>query len=522
MTGTPGSAHASIAGPPGAGTGSHIHIVLIAVMSGLFFGALDGTIVSTALPTIVGDLGGLSQAPWISVGFLLTQTIATPIVGKLSDIYGRKETFQATIVLFLVSSLLCGAAQSMTQLVAFRSLQGIGAGGLLTLPLAIVGDLLPPAERARYQGYTAGTFALAALVGPLLGGFIVDVTNWRWVFLINLPFGLVSMALVQRFLFIPREPTRRTVDVLGAVLLSVATGPLVVALLWSGRAWGWTAGGTLTLLAVSLVGLIVFVIVESRLEEPILTLDLFRNPVIRPTMIGGFVAGMAIYALNSYSPLFLQVVRGVSATGSGLMMLPTMVGVTTASIISGRIISRTGNYKPFPIMGTCTLLLGAYLLSTMSIHTSPLDLAARSAVTGLGMGQIGPSLTLIVQNAVPYRELGVATSGLSFIRSLGGVLGSAALGAVYSDRLETLIPRYVGADAMATVDVDALQGRPEVIRALDEPVRGEVIQAFVDSITTALRWAMPPLVLAAVAFVMVPRIPLRRTETKNAEPAALE
>lgn len=491
-----------------AGT-AHLHLVMVAVMTGLFVGAMDGTIVSTALPTIVGDLGGLSQAPWVGVAFLLAQTVATPIIGRISDIYGRKKTYEVNIVMFLLSSVLCALAQNMTQLVGFRALQGLSAAGLLALPLAIVGDLLPPQERARYQGYTAGTFALAALLGPLVGGFVVDVAPWQCIFLVNLPIGVLSSIAVHRYLVIERPLQRAPIDVVGAFLLTVATCPLIIALLWAGHQWGWTAAGTLAMFATSAVATVAFVVCESRVSGPILSLDLFTDPVVRSTMIGGFVLGIVVYAVNSYTPLFLQVARGASATASGIATVPTMIGVTAASIVSGRLIARSGRYKPFPIVGALLLGVGTVLLATMNKDTSVLDCAARSAVVGLGMGQIGPSLTLIVQNAVPYERLGVATSGLSFIRTLGGVLGSTAIGAVYGNRVEALIPRYVGPEAMATVDVGALQGRPSVIRSLPEPVRSEVIQAFVDAITIALRCAVPVALIAAILFCFIPAIPLR-------------
>jgi len=486
-----------------------LRIVLIAVMTGMFLGAIDGTIVSTALPTIVGDLGGQSQAPWIGTGFLLAQTIGTPIIGKLSDIYGRKVTFQSTIVAFLLTSLLCGIAQTMVQLVAFRFLQGLAAAGLLALPFAIMGDLMSPTERARNQGYASGAFLVAALIGPLLGGFIVDASSWRWIFLINIPVGAVALAAVQRHLHIPRKPTRAAIDYPGALTLTLATGPLVIGLLWSGQEHGWTSATTLALFATAAVGAALFLLVESRAAEPILPLSLFANRVVRTTLIGGFVSGVAVYALSSYSPVFMQIVRGASATESGLLSIPNMVMVTFASITSGRLIARYGSYRPYPILGCVCMLLGAVLLSTMDVHTSLASVSARAAVIGLGIGQLGPSMNLIVQNAVRYQELGVATAGLTFVRSLGGVLGSAVLGAVYRNRLDVLIPRYVGSATVNAIGLSRLEGRPAAIRALAEPVRSQTIRGFADSITSTFSWAIPVVIVALVVFVTVPVIPLR-------------
>jgi EmrB/QacA subfamily drug resistance transporter len=487
-----------------------IHILLLAVMTGMFLAAIDGTIVVTALPAMVGDLGNLSQAPWIAVAYLLTQTIATPIVGKLSDIYGRKPTFQVSIIVFLAASTACAASQSMSQLVVLRGVQGIGAGGLLSLPFAIVGDILPPAERVRYQGYIAGTFALASLLGPLAGGFFVDFLNWRWVFLVNIPFGALSMFAVQRRLHLQRERIRRSIDAIGALALTVATTPLVVALLYAGEKYGWTDSTTIGLLAVAAIGTIMFVLIELRVKDPILPMQMFSNRIVRTTMIGGFVSGVGMYGVTAFVALFLQVVNGVSATESGLLTAPNMVGVTLASIASGRLIARTGNYKPYPVIGAALLCLGVVLLATMDADTSAAGVSWRLLVTGLGVGQIGPSITVIVQNAVSYRDLGIASSGLAFIRSLGGSIGSAILGAFYASRLNTLIPRYVGEEATATLpDPSALRGQPSAIRRLPEPVQTNVIHAFADSITHAMWVAVPALIVTTIVFAMIPRIPLR-------------
>lgn len=486
-----------------------LRVVLIAVMTGMFLGAIDGTIVATALPTIVGDLGGQSQAPWLGTGFLLAQTIGTPIIGKLSDIHGRKVTFQASIVAFLVSSLLCGIAQSMVQLVAFRFVQGIAAAGLLALPFAIMGDLMSPSERARNQGYASGAYLAAALVGPLLGGLIVDASSWRWIFLLNIPVGAVALVAVQRHLVIPRRPTKAAIDIAGAITLSLASGPLVVALLWSGGQYGWTSAPTLGLTAVAAAGTVAFLLVESRTDEPILPLSLFTNRIVRTTMIGGFVSGVAVYALSSYAPVFMQIVHGTSATASGLWSIPNMVLVTFASITSGRLIARYGSYRPYPILGCLCMGIGAVLLATIDEHTSTPSVAMRAAVIGLGMGQLGPSMNLIVQNAVRYQDLGVATAGLTFVRSLGGVLGSAVLGAVYRNRLDVLIPRYVGPEAVNALGSAQLEGRPQAIQALAEPVRSATIRAYAESIATTCAWAIPAVIVALIIFVTVPVIPLR-------------
>jgi EmrB/QacA subfamily drug resistance transporter len=498
-----------------------IHIVMIAVMTGMFLASLDGTIVITALPTIVGDLGNLSQAPWITVAYLLTQTIATPIIGKLSDIYGRKQTFQATISLFLGASMLCALAQNMSQLVLLRALQGLGAGGLLSLPMAIVGDILPPAERARYQGYIAGTFALASLIGPLAGGFFVDYLNWRWVFFVNLPIGAVSMIAVQRRLHLTRELTNRSIDYLGAVALTAATAPLIIALLWGGEKYGWSSPPTVTLFVLAGAATVLFILIELRAEEPIVPMSMFSNSIVRTTMIGSFTSGIGLYGVTAFVAMFLQVVGGTSATVSGLLTVPNAVAITVASVVSGRFIARTGNYKPYPVLGVALLAFGALLLATMDVHTSRAGVAIRLLICGLGIGQIGPSLTIIVQNAVDYRDLGVATAGLSFIRSLGGSIGTAVLGAVYATQLNNLIPRYVGPEAMATLpNPDALRGQPSAIRQLPQPTQSDVLHAFADAITHSMRVAIPVLLVTLVVFAFIPKKPLRDSHEAGANASA--
>lgn len=487
--------------------GRDIHILMFAVMTGMFLSALDATIVYASLAEIVGDLGDLTQAPWIGVAYLLTQTISTPIIGKLSDIYGRKLVFQTNILVFVASSMLAGFSQSMLQLVIFRANQGLGAGGLQSLPMAIVGDVLPPAERAKYQGYISGTFTLAALCGPLVGGLFTDHISWRFVFFINLPVGLISFVMVQRYLHLERQPTKRAIDYAGALAIIGMSTPLVLSLLWSGTRYGWTAAPTVTMWIVSAVMAVAFVLIEQHAEEPILPMSLFTNRVVRTTMIGGFILGIAMYSMNSFISIFLQVVRGRTATEAGLLMLPQMFGVTFASIVSGRLIAKTGNYRPYPIMGAALMLAAAVLLGTIDVGTTTLGISLRLLLLGIGMGQIGPSLTIIVQNAVEYRDLGVATAGLSFVRVLGGTIGSATIGAVYATRVDTLIPRYVGGEAPNS---QALRSAPSQIRQLPQPTLGQVQRAFADAVAMSVRVSIPVILITLAVFSLIPRVPLRK------------
>jgi EmrB/QacA subfamily drug resistance transporter len=494
-------------------SGRRIHIVMLAMMSGLFLAALDANIVSVAIPTISGELGGVDKIAWIITAYLLTQTIATPIIGKLSDIYGRKPTFQATILVFLVASAVCGAAPNIPALIAFRALQGIGAGGLLALPMAIVGDIIPPADRGRYQGYISATFAVSALLGPLVGGFLVDHLSWRSVFYVNLPIGCLSMALVQRYLVIPHRASRRQVDYLGAALLAAAVSPLLLAVTWGGNEHAWGSSTILGLLGGTAVALVLFVAWELRAPEPILPMRLFRNPIVSITCIGAFISGVGIYGGTLFVPLFLQVVRGVSATRSGISIAPMMLAVLTASITSGRLIARTGRYKIFPLSGVFLLTIGCILLATIDVHTTYLGVALRMIVLGAGMGQIGPSLMIIIQNAVDHRDLGVGTGAITFIRTLGGAMATAVLGAVFAARLDVLIPRYVGADALATVpDTAVLRGSPSEIQAIQDPaVHDGVVRAFADAMRATYLVAIPVCVVAFIIFSFVREMPLRQS-----------
>jgi EmrB/QacA subfamily drug resistance transporter len=505
---------------PEAGVALHgrrIHIVMLAMMSGLFLAALDANIVSVAMPTISGDLGGVDKITWIITAYLLTQTIATPIIGKLSDLYGRKPTFQVTIVIFLVASAVCGAAWNLPALIAFRALQGIGAGGLLALPMAIVGDIVPPAQRGRYQGYISATFALSALLGPLVGGFIVDQLDWRWVFYVNLPIGLLSMVLVQRYLVIPHRASRREIDYLGAGLLAAAVSPLLLALTWGGDEHAWGSATILGLIAFTAVALACFIAWEVRVPEPMLPLRLFRSPIVSVTCVGAFISGVGIYGGTLFVPLFLQVVRDVSATRSGLSMAPMMLAVLTASITSGRLIARTGRYKIFPLSGVFLLTIGCILLATMDVHTSYLGVALRMVVLGAGMGQIGPSLMIIIQNAVDHRDLGVATGAFNFIRTLGGAIATAVLGAVFAARLDVLIPRYVDADALSQLpDTSSLRGTPSQIQAIEDPaVHDGVVRAFADAVRSTYLVAIPVCIVAFCIFAFVREVPLRQSMTDD-------
>ena len=404
-------------------------------MLGVFLAALDQTIVSTALPTIVGDLGGLEHLSWVVTSYLLASTASTPLYGKLGDMYGRKPVFLAAILIFLAGSLLAGLSQSMIQLIGFRALQGVGAGGLMVGAQAIIADIVPPRERGRYLGLFGAVFAVASVAGPLLGGFFVEAISWRWVFYINMPIGLLAVLVVVFRLHLHTPSQRHSIDFLGAGLLTGGVSSLILFTSWGGTQYPWGSPVILGLGLAALVLLAAFVLQERRAAEPIIPLGLFRSSVFRVATGIGFIIGLAMFGAIIFIPLFLQLVYGVSPTSSGLRMLPLMAGLLAASIVSGRIISRIGRYKAFPIAGTAITAVGMFLLSRLEVGTAPWVASLYMLVVGIGIGLVMQVLVLVVQNAAPRRDVGVATSTATFFRSMGGSLGVAVFGAIFASRL---------------------------------------------------------------------------------------
>jgi len=499
---------------PQAGKLSHrqIQLVFAGLMIGMLLAALDQTVVATALPTIVGELGGLDHLSWVVTAYLLTSTVSSPLYGKISDLYGRRPVFQFAIVVFLIGSVLSGLSQSMGQLIAFRAVQGLGAGGLIVMALTIIGDILSPRERGRYQGYIGSVFALASVAGPLVGGFFVDHLTWRWVFYINLPIGAVALVVTSVVLDLPFTRRPHKIDYPGAGLLVAAVSCLLLVTVWGGSEYPWGSG---TIVGLGIAGVVLtglFLFREHLAAEPILPLRLFRNRVFSLTGATAFIIGLAIFGGIIFLPLFLQVVTGASATNSGLLILPLMVGVLTTSIVTGRLITRTGRYKVYPIVGTALTAIGLYLLSTMGPTTTRAVSSLYMVVFGLGLGMVMQVLVVAVQNAVEYEDLGIATSTNTFFRSLGGAFGTAIFGAILSARLAYHLPRLLppGSDA-ASIDPALLTGSPEQIRALAPGVQTAVIDAFSHSIGAVFLWAIPFAVIAFLLVLFIPELPLRDT-----------
>ncbi|MFB6852664.1 DHA2 family efflux MFS transporter permease subunit [Streptomyces sp. NPDC056341] len=471
-----------------------------ALLLGMLLAALDQTIVSTALPTIVSDLGGLEHLSWVVTAYLLASTAATPLWGKLGDQYGRKKLFQIAIVIFLISSALCGMAQNMPQLIGFRALQGVGGGGLMVLSMAIVGDIVPPRDRGRYQGLFGAVFGATSVLGPLLGGLFTEHLSWRWVFYVNLPIGVVALAVIATTLHIPVRSAKHTIDYLGTFLIACVATCLVLVASLGGTTWDWDSAQIIGLAVLGVVLAVVFVQVERRAAEPVLPLKLFRIRTFTLSAVISFVVGFAMFGAMTYLPTFLQVVQGISPTMSGVHMLPMVIGLLLSSTASGQIVSRTGRWKVFPIVGTGVTAIGLLLLHQMDENSSTGEMSAYFFVFGLGLGLVMQVLVLIVQNAVSYEDLGVATSGATFFRSIGASFGVAIFGTIFASRLgDKLTDALAGRSLPPGVDVNALQSDPRGIGELPPALRGPVLHAFASSITDVFLYAAP---VALVAFAL--------------------
>jgi EmrB/QacA subfamily drug resistance transporter len=499
----------SSASHEGATSLSHREIMLVfsGLMLGMFLAALDQTVVATALPTIVGELGGVEDLSWVVTAYLLTSTVSTPLYGKMSDLHGRKIMFQVAIVVFLVGSVLSGMSRDLPQLIAFRAVQGAGAGGLIAMSLAIIGDIVSPRERGRYQGYLAAVFAVASVGGPLLGGLFTDHGWWRWIFYLNLPVGAIALVVTNTVLDLPFVRRRHAIDYVGSALLVAAVTMLLLVTAWGGTEFAWTSPVILGLVGGAAALIVLFVAQERRAAEPVLPLSLFRNAVFRVTSATGFLVGMAVFGVLVFLPLYLQVVNGISATRSGLLMVPLMGGLLTASITSGRAISRSGRYKIFPVAGTAVMTLGLVLLTFLD-RDSPGWMASTFMVfVGAGFGLVMQVLVLAGQNAVGHRDLGTATSGSMFFRMLGGATGTAVFGAIFGGRLSAefarLVPGHPG------LDPDVLRGSPEQIASLPPDVYGPVVEAFTRSIHSVFVWSIPFGVLAFLLALALEERPLR-------------
>ncbi len=479
------------------------------LLTGMFLASLDSTIVNTALPTIVGDLGGLSKISWVSSGYLLTSTAATPLFGKIGDLYGRKKLFVVSVVLFIIGSLLSGIAQTMTQLIGARAVQGLGGGGIFALSMAIMAEIVSPRERGRYQGYLVGSFALSSVAGPAIGGLFTDHLSWRWAFLCNVPLGIGAVVLIVAVLRLPVHTTEAKVDYIGAALVVGAVSLLVLTGLWGGREYAW---GSPTILAMAAGGIALtalFVVQERRAADPLLPLRIFRNDIVTVTSIVMALLGIVMFAAFLYLPLFFQVVDGATATRSGFLMIPLMVGVMIGSFVAGRLLSRLGRYRIFPIVGSLFALVGTVILATIDRDTPRAVIFTAMILLGIGIGLVFSIVVIASQNACDYRDLGVVTSAGNFFRSLGGVFGLAGLGALFNDRVAHYFVRLV--PGASSLDPDDLFTSPERIRALDPAVREGAIETLSRSIHLVFVATVPVAIITVLVALKLREIPLRST-----------
>ncbi len=516
----PSTADTSATQPAGM-THRQIMVVMSGLMLGVLLAALDQTIVATALPRIVGEFNGLEHLSWVVTVYLLTSTASTPLYGKISDLYGRKPVFQFAIVVFLLGSVLCGISQSMGQLIAFRAVQGIGAGGLMVMAITIIGDVISPRERGRYQGYFGGVFGIASVAGPLLGGYFTEQLTWRWIFYVNVPVALAALVVTSIVLQMPHTRREHKIDYAGSGLLVAAVSSLLLVTVWGGRTYAWTSANILGLTGVGLALTAAFIVRERYATEPILPLALFRNPVFTVSNAVTFIVGLSMFGAIVYLPLYLQVVKGNSPTVSGLLLLPLMAGILLASIGSGRVISRIGRLKMFPIIGTALMTVSLLLLSRLQTDTSQWVISADMVLLGLGLGCVMQVLVLAVQNAVDRRDLGVATSATAFFRTLGGAFGTAIFGAVLTARLHYWEPKLLPAAARGKVAAgsESLFNDPEAIKSLPGAVHDAVLEMFVRSIATVYLVAVP-VVLAGFVLTLFLREQRLRGPGEPAEPSA--
>jgi EmrB/QacA subfamily drug resistance transporter len=490
-------------------THRQIQIVFIGLMGGMLLASLDQTVVATALPTIVGELGGLQHLSWVITAYLLASTSSMPLYGKLSDLYGRKLLFQAAIGIFLVGSILSGIAQDMIQLILSRGIQGLGAGGIMVMAQAVIGDIVSPRERGRYQGYLGTVFGVSAVTGPLLGGFFTDHLTWRWVFYINIPIGVAALIVTSAVLRLPFQKLSHRIDYLGAALMVSGVSALLLLTSWGGVEHAW---GSPTIIGLGVAGVIllgIFLLQEGRAAEPLLPLRLFREWIFSVSSVIMFIVGMAMFGAVAYLPIYFQVVRGTSATISGLRLFPLMIGVVLMSIASGQVISKIGRYRMFPIVGTGIMVAGTYLLARLGVGTSMWEAAAYMLLLGVGLGMVMQVPVLAVQNAVQHRDLGAGTAGVNLFRSLGSAFGIAIFGSILNNRLNYELTRTIPAEALSQFSRRSLTASPEQLKALPPAVHEGVVYAFANSLQTVFLWAVPMIIVAFLVSWLLREVPLR-------------
>jgi EmrB/QacA subfamily drug resistance transporter len=503
--GTGGTGEAAVSGPK-----REVLIVLPGLLLALIIAMLDQTVVSTALPRIVGDLGGVTHLSWVVTAYVLASTITTPLYGKLGDLYGRKRWLMAAIVIFLIGSALSGLSQSMDQLIMFRALQGLGAGGLMVGVIATIGDMVSPRERGQYMGYMMAAMMLAMIAGPLVGGYITDDLSWRWIFYINMPVGGAALIYLWATLHLPYKKIQHKIDYLGAGVLAIAATAAVLLTTWGGTEYAWGSVEIIGLGAAAVAAAAAFLYIETRAAEPVLPLHVFRNRNFSVATGMSFLLGMAMLGALTFLPLYQQTVQHLSAVGSGLMLIPMMLGVTVTSLIGGFVMTRTGRYKFMPIVGGAIMSVAMFLLTGLGVNTSRFHSGIFFVVLGIGMGFLMQITSVIVQNSVQPRDIGVASSSRTFFQQIGGSIGVALFGAIFARRLTDSLTA-----TMPGVHMNASGGQldPVTVNRLPAPIRHDVFYAIAHAIQGVFWWAAPVAVLVFVLAWFIKEVPLRSSAT---------
>ncbi len=520
----PASVSQPVEQPMQEGERSHAEIMVVvgALMLAMLLAALDQTIVSTALPRIASDLHGLSKLSWVVTAYLITSAIGTILYGKISDQLGRKKVFQSAIVIFLIGSALCGLAQNMDQLIAFRALQGIGGGGLMALVFAIIGDIIPPRQRGRYQGYFGGVWAVSSVAGPLLGGFFTDSLSWRWIFYINIPFGILALFAIAARLHLPVHTIKHKIDFLGALLVAGSVLCLLLLTVLGGTTYPWGSHPIYELAAGGVILGLLFIWRETKAIEPIVPLRFFRNDIFTIASLLSLISGAAMFGAMTYLPEYQQIVRGYSPMKSGLLLLPLVGGLMAAMIPSGRIISKIGKYRMFPIFGTAITAFGLFLFGHIALGTSQAVLSAWMVVLGVGMGLYMQVMTLAVQNSIDRKDMGAATSTVTFFRSMGASFGTAMFGAILTARLSHYLRVYLPASASGHISTNTLEQGTSSLRKIPPAIAHDVLQAFAHSFHDVFLITVPFALLAFVISFFLREVPLKTSTKETAEGESFE